>query len=362
MALKVMMSSVRSGLADVRDAAAPVITILDYECLRFETVTAQPVPPRAVCVGMVERTDIYLLFLGDQYGDPMPGTSLAPTEEEWTVARNLGKPTVVFKKEGITPERRQAEFIAKVEDYETGVWRHSFKDIPDLLAQLKLALATAAQSLQPLTPRPLTTPVDVPWRESERGIYTGAGAVLETHVVPVGTATPLPASSFSALSRTLARAGQDHGLFEDGQALEFPTTETSVTARARPDGRRPEAAVRVGRNRTISVWESLPSHIGGSILDEAQFRTRVARDLRLAASLELIGAEEAAIAVGLNPINMLGEPGGPTSMSMPFAMRGDQAMHLEATDAVPARALAVGAGDIAAEIVARVMLRLNEMR
>jgi len=29
MALKVMMSSVRRGLADVRDAAAPVIKILD---------------------------------------------------------------------------------------------------------------------------------------------------------------------------------------------------------------------------------------------------------------------------------------------------------------------------------------------
>jgi hypothetical protein len=178
MALKVMMSSVRRGLADVRDAAAPVITILDYECARFETVTAQPVPSRAVCIGMVEGSDIYLLILGEQYGDPMPGTSLAPTEEEWTVARNLGKPTVVFKREGIDPEPRQAEFIARVEDYETGVWRHSFKDIPDLLAKLKPALATAAESLQPLTPHPLTAPVSVPWREPERGIYIGSAPFL----------------------------------------------------------------------------------------------------------------------------------------------------------------------------------------
>lgn len=88
----------------------------------------------------------------------------------------------------------------------------------------------------------------------------------------------------------------------------------------------------------------------------------ITRDLRLAASLELIGADEAAIAIRLGPINMLGVPSRPTSMSMPFAMHGAQPMHLDATDEVPTRALAVGADDIAAELVARVMLRLKEMR
>ena len=97
-------------------------------------------------------------------------------------------------------------------------------------------------------------------------------------------------------------------------------------------------------------------------LDEAQLRTRIARDVRLAASLELTGAEEVAIAVGINPINMLGVPSGPNSMSMPFAMGGDQAMHLESTDAFPLQAVPVGADDIAAELVARVMLRLKEKR
>ncbi len=55
---------------------------------------------------MVEDSDIYLLILGEEYGEPMPGTGLAPTEEEWTVARNLGKPTVVFKKFGDEPRPR----------------------------------------------------------------------------------------------------------------------------------------------------------------------------------------------------------------------------------------------------------------
>src|SRR6185369_14651183 len=108
MALKVMLSSVRRGLADVRDSIDPVVKIVKYGVIRFETVVKTPVPPRATCVAMVEESDIYLLILGEEYGDPMPGTGLAPTEEEWTVARNLGKPTVVFKRALMNPGPEQA--------------------------------------------------------------------------------------------------------------------------------------------------------------------------------------------------------------------------------------------------------------
>ena len=80
-----VLSSVRRGLADVRDSVDPVIKILKYGVIRFETVTKTlSVPPRATCVAMVEDCDIYLLILGEEFDDPMPGTGLAPTEEEWT--------------------------------------------------------------------------------------------------------------------------------------------------------------------------------------------------------------------------------------------------------------------------------------
>jgi len=38
------------------------------------------------------------------------------------------------------------------------------------------------------------------------------------------------------------------------------------------DGRRLEAGVRIERSRNLSVWESLPQQIGGSLLDENQLR------------------------------------------------------------------------------------------
>lgn len=87
----------------------------------------------------------------------MPDTGLAPTEEEWTIARNEGKPIVVFRQSGVTPEPRQAEFIATVEAYGTGVFRGTFKDTGELLGKLEDALAAAAASIQPMQPRPLTS-------------------------------------------------------------------------------------------------------------------------------------------------------------------------------------------------------------
>lgn len=364
MALKVMLSSVVRGLADVRDAVAPVIKILRYDVIRFETVVKTPVPPRATCVEMVENSDIYLLILGEEYGDPMPGTGLAPTEEEWTVARNLGKPTVVFKKSGMTPGPAQAAFIKKVEDYETGVWRHSFTDTADLISQLEGALATAAEALQPAAPTPLASPVAVPWLQSASGIFTGAGTVLETHALPVGGTAALPAATFGDLKRIISTVGQDAGIFEVGQAIDFTVSETAVIAQASRDGRRPAAGVRVGRNRSVSIWESLPTalHVG-ALLDEAQFARRVARDLRLADGLRVLDSDRVAVAAGFEDVSMLGTPAEyGTGMTLPFGMGSNKQVHPEPGESWPRRALAVGADDIAREVVAGLMLRLQTRR
>jgi hypothetical protein len=313
---------------------------------------------------MVEESDIYLLTLGDEYGDPMLGTGMAPTEEEWTVARTLGKPTVVFKKSGASPSPEQAVFIKKVEDYETGVWRYSFTDIGDLISQLEGALATAAEALQPVAPMALTSPVSVPWLQGGSGIHTGAGTVLETHVLPVGGSAPLPAASFGDLKRVIAGVGQDVGIFEVGQAIDFTVSETAVIGQVTRDARRPEAGVRVGRNRAVSIWESLPTSLQiGAVLDQSQFARRVARDLRIAAGIRVLEAERVAVAVGFEDVSMLGIPAAfGNGMTLPFATGSTKQAHLEPNESWPLRALAIGADDIAREIAAGLMLRLQAHR
>ena len=122
--------------------------------------------------------------------------------------------------------------------------------------------------------------------------------------------------------------------------------------------------MRVGRNRSVSVWESLPTSLQmGAILDEAQFARRVARDLRLAAGLRVLDTERVTIAVGFEDVSMLGTPAEyGTGMTLPFMIGSNKQVHPEPTDAWPLRALAVGADDIAREVVAGLMLRLKGNR
>lgn len=360
MALKVMLSSVRrGGLGPVRDAVAPVLKILRFEPLRFEDETNQPVPPRAVCVELVERSDIYLLLLGTEYGDVMPDTGLAPTEEEWTIARNEGKPIVVFRQSGVTPESRQAEFIATVEAYPTGVFRGTFTDTADLLGKLEDALAAAAASIQPMRPRRLTEPIAVPWREDDPMSGTAGGAVLETHVIPVAPLERLSATMLRELPARLARVGREHGLFEEGDALALEATEGAAIAQVDRHHGRALAAAAIGADRSVTIWAALPTQQLGAVYDEAQIAGRIARDVRMAASLGVLSSDETAVAVGIGPIDMLGQVTGPNSMTFPFMGSGRGAARLEPTEVFSVASLLRIAPEIGTELAARLTLRLE---
>ncbi len=359
MALKVMLSSVRrGGLGPVRDAVAPVLKILRYEPLRFEDITNRPVPPRGVCVDLVAASDIYMLLLGAEYGDVMPETGLAPTEEEWTIARNLGKPIVVFRQSGVTPEPRQAEFIATVESYGTGVFRGTFDDTGDLLGKLEAALGTAAESIQPMRPEPLTGAVAVPWRTETRRF--GGGVTLETHVIPVGTVERLSATTLRELPVRLARAGREHGLFQEGQALTLEATERGAIAELERGGRG-AAGVLLSPERTVSIWAALPTQQLGAVYDETQIARQVTRDVRLASSLDVSSTDAVAIAVGIDGIDMLGQINGPNSMTFPFMGSGLGAARLEPAESLPTASLSRIAPEIGAELAARLTLRLERL-
>lgn len=185
--------------------------------------------------------------------------------------------------------------------------------------------------------------------------------MLETHVLPVGSPAALPAASFSDLRRVIAGVGQDAGIFEVGQAIDFTVSETAVIGQLTRDARRAEAGVRVGRNRAISIWESLPTSLQiGAIIDQAHFVRRVARDLRIAVGLRVGETQQVAVAVGFADVSMLGMPAAyGNGMTLPFATGGTKEVHLEPSEGWPLRALAVGADDIAQEVVAGLMLRLQ---
>lgn len=154
----------------------------------------------------------------------MGDTGLAPTAEEWTVARSLGKPIVVFKQAGMEPVPDQQTFIAEVESYATGVFRDTFSSTAELLEKLPAALEAAARALQPLTPRQLDQPITIVWRQ-DGSPSIGSGVVLESHVLPVGPTARIRVSDLPDLARRLARTARDAGFFQESDALDMRVIE-----------------------------------------------------------------------------------------------------------------------------------------
>ncbi|MGH3304538.1 MAG: DUF4062 domain-containing protein, partial [Streptosporangiaceae bacterium] len=57
-----------------------------YESLRFEDFVSQDRSSRDACLAGVDGCDVYILLLGPRYGEPLPDSGMAPTEEEFTAA------------------------------------------------------------------------------------------------------------------------------------------------------------------------------------------------------------------------------------------------------------------------------------
>src|SRR4051812_47058760 len=110
--MKVFISSVTYALKAERDALAAQLKVVPpYQPLRFEDFTAQGRSSREACLAGVEACDVYVLLLGPRYGDALPDTGKAPTEEEFEHARRLGKKILAFVKTiDEEDEPRQAQF------------------------------------------------------------------------------------------------------------------------------------------------------------------------------------------------------------------------------------------------------------
>ncbi len=366
-AVKIFLSSVRRGLEDERDALPALIRAMGHEPLRFEDFTAQPVPSREACLQGVNEADAYVLLLGERYGDALSDTGKAPTEEEWTVARRRGIPILAFRKQGVTPETAQSEFIARVENYSAGVFRGSFKTVADLLTAAAGAVRALEEAPPPLTWRPLAAPIAVPWEaRPQRGAYSGS-TILECHVLPIASHDAVPATILTELPRRLARAGRDHHLFGEERAVESTVREDSALVVSKPEGHERLAGIRVRRDRTVSLWVQLPSDMLGTIVDAEDIAGRTAHLLRLAADLDLSKSDEVALAVGLQGISMASEGsvkdlGKRTSASPAGFGRADDSAVVEPRDTVPSGALAAAADEIGRELAARLLLRFREGR
>jgi hypothetical protein len=105
---------------------------LGHTPVLFEDFSAQPVPSREACLTALESADVYLLLLGPNYGHVFLETGHSATHDEWVYAQQLGKPRLVYRKNGVRFEPDQQEFSRIVQAYATGVFRDSFSNSAEL--------------------------------------------------------------------------------------------------------------------------------------------------------------------------------------------------------------------------------------
>ncbi len=359
---KVFISSVRRGLEEERDSVPALISAIGHIPRRFEDFSAQPRPSRDACLAGVEEADVYVLLLGAHYGDPLPDSGLAPTEEEWMVARRRGIPVVVFRKLDALLEPAQAEFVRRVEDYVTGRFRDTFRGATDLLPKIAGVLRTLEQDPEPLEWIPLRDPPLVDWVMTERPRqHLAVGPTLELHLIPLGVSSRLPATRLEAAPEQLARVGREHVLFSAGDALDLHANESEAVA-SRASGRGVDAAgLAVRSSQGVSAWEELRRDSLGAILDRSDVASRLARLLRIGSEVLTPQASRVGIAVGVGPTQSLSEGnvrdlGRRSSSTMDMR---DRLIRVEAEESVPASALRHAADEIAAELAARLMMRFR---
>jgi hypothetical protein len=349
----IFISSVRRGLEAERDAVPGLLMALGHTPSRFEDWTSLPVPPREACLRGVGGCDAYILLLGERYGEPMPDSQLAPTEEEFTVARQRGIPVLIFRKSGIEMEPEQARFAARIEGYATGLFRDSFTTTADLLVKVARAIRDFEQRPTPLRTRTLAKAPAADWLSMQRQPLAQQTSMLELHVIPVSPAR-VTATALETAAEALVRQGRESG--------HFATTE-GIHARADADhawavGAR--SGLRLGRNGEVTAWLPLPRDTMGVILDRTVLEGDLARMLRLSAELVMDRSGEFALAAALDPLEMMVVEGdaaelGRRNRASLSGLPTNRPVRVDAEEAVPAQSIADGSVDIAREIALRLI-------
>lgn len=143
--MQVFISSLIGGFGQFREAAKRAVAVLRHTPVMAEDFGARTTSPQVACLQGVRQSDLIVLILGEGYGPIQPGSGLSATHEEYREARG-SKQVLAFIQQGVTPEPRQAEFIAEVEGWESGLYRAGFTDADDLNAAVVRALHDMAMS------------------------------------------------------------------------------------------------------------------------------------------------------------------------------------------------------------------------
>jgi hypothetical protein len=355
--MRVFISSVRRELEEERDALPGLISALGHTPVRFEDFTAQPMPSREACLEGVASASVYLLILGPRYGDPMPDTGQSPTHDEWTAAQAAGMPRLVYRKQGVTFEPAQEEFIRSIGAYDTGVFYESFASTAELQTKVARKLRELESAGDPLAFTQLPLPMTPTWCsdfEERNGAAPDLPTAVEVHVLPA-VSTNRPARVVAELEQLVPARLRASGVIDAADPLTQSRRGGAVlvTVPVRRTGwnevREPHLlGVRTAADGQSSAWASLPGDGMGAILDPDALPGQIAGLLRLVGSLGVVESDQVAIGVGVSTSGMLSTgrvTGQPRHQAMSLMLR-NHPVHVPPDELVTLTALGPGAAEV----------------
>lgn len=373
--MKVFISSVRRGLAAERDYLVDLIRALGHQPLRFEDFGAQDRTSRGACLGGVQEADLYLLILGEHYGDEMEDSGISATEEEFNTATGRGIPILVFKKRDVEPDEKQQAFQGRVGNYQEGRFWAEFSDNSDLGIAVTKALQGQRPPTSAFTQMPLDHPVNVTWRRDRASIpaVRDSAAVLEVHVIPIEATSLRPVAALSDLANRIASDARQQGFFGHGDALDINTDGVIAWAVRHDPHHRvtwgtattdPYAGVYVARTGAPSAFQALPRDTLGSLVNEADLTQRLTILLRHLLPY-LPDSAHVTVTAAIDPADSVveGDPqavgsrnSGTMGIGYGTALRADPA------DQIATASLAPHLHEVAQDLAARLILDLRRNR
>lgn len=131
-----------SDLSAERKALAELSHVV--ELYFYEKDRARKENPETHCRKMIERSHVLVGILGTEYGTPFPGgqAELSIVEWEFEVARARKELEIMAFIKKVSPETsgidpRQQRFLARVQDFRTGVWCTFFESPQELITLLR---------------------------------------------------------------------------------------------------------------------------------------------------------------------------------------------------------------------------------
>jgi hypothetical protein len=180
--MKIFISSVVNGFEQYREAAKKAIELMGGTPVMSEKFGARAYSSETACIHEVEKSDVYVLVMGENYGY-VTQDGISVTHAEYKAAIAANRPVLAFiKRCDMEPE--QVEFRKEVEHFQGGFFRASFESPEELKDEIISALRQLETMSQAIPEEELNSRVAAAIKDVQEESYYGDSPAMVLAFLP----------------------------------------------------------------------------------------------------------------------------------------------------------------------------------